>query len=204
MRNQKSSFNILNILKIHKCYIKFFFLAHDNFETTEMTILVKGRPAEISDVYTAERSIIRRDATCDNLMWPKIITNSHDPIQRSNYTDNLKHSIPPIIEHIANSPKWNSKISSVPLKERRALKKIDEKASKIWEQTSSRSTRAFDAFKGAPVQKLTVHRSAEQIAPRYFNESMFREDWRGSKISTQAYFEASINVTTTFHGRPRE
>lgn len=38
---------------MHKCYIKFFFLAHDNFETTEMTILVKGRPAEISDVYTA-------------------------------------------------------------------------------------------------------------------------------------------------------
>lgn len=40
---------------------------------------------------------------------------------------------------------------------------------------TSRSTRAFDAFKGASVQKLTVHRSVEQIAPRYFNESMFRE-----------------------------
>lgn len=152
------------------------------------------RRAEISDVYTDERSIIRRDATCGNLMWPKTITNSHDPIQRSNYTDNLKHSISPIIDQL--SP--NSPISTFPWKNS-SLKK----ASEIWEQQTSRLL--LDTILGR-FSSTIVDRSGKLLQDTLTSRCFAKiGDRRGSKISTQAYFEASINVTTTFHGwRPRE
>lgn len=165
----------------------------------KMTILVK-RPSETSgDLRCVHGWAIHystwRDLRQSNVTQDYAITNSHDPILRSNYTDNLKHSIPPIIDQLS------IKLANfyVPLKEGRALKK----ASEIWEQQTSRLL--LDTILGR-FSSTIVDRSGKLLQDTLTSRCFAKiGDRRGSKISTQAYFEASINVTTTFHGwRPRE
>lgn len=164
----------------------------------KMTILVK-RPSETSgDLRRVHGWAIHystwRDLRQSNVTQDYAIANSHDPIQRSNYTDNLKHSIPPIIDQL--SP--NSPISTFPWKNS-SLKK----ASEIWEQQTSRLL--LDTILGR-FSSTIVDRSGKLLQDTLTSRCFAKiGDRRGSKISTQAYFEASINVTTTFHGwRPRE
>lgn len=146
----------------------------------KMTILVK-RPSETSgDLRRVHGWAIHystwRDLRQSNVTQDYAIANSHDPIQRSNYTDNLKHSIPPIIDQLS------IKLANfyVPLKEL-----VSEKSLRNLGTTNVKIVTRHDPW----TLFIDDRRSIGQIAPRYFNESMFGEDWRSTRFEN---FHVSI------------
>lgn len=133
------------------------------------------RRAEISDVYTDERSIIRRDATCGNLMWPKTTLLQIHTIRSNALITRIILNIPSLRLSI-NYRQTHQFLHSL---------EKGKSSEKSLGTTNVKFVTRHDPW----TLFIDDRRSIGQIAPRYFNESMFGEDWRSTRFEN---FHASI------------